>query len=128
METRLKRSVCTMQFVSYDSFKGIINQSVNLKGAVYNLLHRVGELLQAFDGNNDKNSIKIYPYQAQPLQSFSMGAGGGGVRDPYGKNQSYHQPIKTKNCRAQYSHKSMPDAKFDSCSFSSCSSPPPPPP
>ena len=34
------------------------------------------------------------------------------------KNQNYHQMIEIKFCVSYYSHKSMPDAKFESDSFS----------
>ena len=36
----------------------------------------------------------------------------------YAKNQGYHQLIEVKLCMSYYSHKSMPDAKFESGSFS----------
>ena len=45
--------------------------------------------------------------------------GGGGLRGPDAKSQGCHQPIEAKFCLSQYSHESMPDAKFDSGSFSS---------
>ena len=41
-----------------------------------------------------------------------------GVRGPDAKNQGYHQPIEMKLCMNQYSHESMPDAKFKSGNFS----------
>ena len=44
-------------------------------------------------------------------------ARGGGSSDA--KNHSYHQPIEVKFCVSHYSHKSMPDAKFESGSFPS---------
>ena len=47
------------------------------------------------------------------------GGGGGGLRGPDAKHQGYHQPIEMKLCIHQYSHKSMPDAKFESGSCSS---------
>ena len=34
------------------------------------------------------------------------------------KNQGYHQLIEVKLCMSHYRHKSMPDAKFESGSFS----------
>ena len=50
------------------------------------------------------------------------GRGGGGLRDTDVKNQGYHQPItinrlKMKVCMSRYSHKNIPDAKFESDSF-----------
>ena len=49
-----------------------------------------------------------------------MGGGGGGrgLRGLDSKNQGYHQLIKMKLCIRNYNHKSMSDAKFESCSFS----------
>ena len=44
--------------------------------------------------------------------------GPGRVRGPDAKNQGYHQPIEMKLCMSQYSHESMPDAKFKSGNFS----------
>ena len=52
------------------------------------------------------------PYQAG-FFSRSPGLRGGGLRGPDAKNQGYHQPIEMK-----LYHKSMPDAKFESGSFS----------
>ena len=53
------------------------------------------------------------------LFSLSPGPRGGRVfRGPDAKNQGYHQPIETKFCISHYSHKSMPDAKFESGGFS----------
>ena len=43
--------------------------------------------------------------------------GGGGVRGSNAKNHSYHKPIKIIFCMSHYSHKSMPDAKFESGGF-----------
>ena len=46
--------------------------------------------------------------------------GGGGKRagrGPNAKNQGYHQLIELKFCMSHYSHKSMPDAKFESGSL-----------
>ena len=34
------------------------------------------------------------------------------------ENQGYHQPIEMKLCVSHYSHKRMPDSKFESGSFS----------
>ena len=53
------------------------------------------------------------------LFSRSLGGGGGGLRDPGAKNQGHHQPTEMKLCMSQYSHESMPDAKFESGCFSS---------
>ena len=44
---------------------------------------------------------------------------GRGLRGLDTKNQSYRQPIEMKLCLSQYSHKNMPDAKFESGGFSS---------
>ena len=43
----------------------------------------------------------------------------GWLRGPDAKNQGYHQLIEMKLCVRQYSHESMPDAKFESGSFTS---------
>ena len=51
--------------------------------------------------------------------SRSSVPGGGGLRGPNAKSQDYDQPIKMKLCMSQYSHESMPAAKFKSSSFSS---------
>ena len=51
---------------------------------------------------------------------FSRSPGlGGGLRGPDAKNRSEHQPIKMKFGMSHYGHKSIPDAKFESDSFSS---------
>ena len=42
-----------------------------------------------------------------------------GVRGPGCQKSRYHQPIEMKLCMSQYSHESMPDAKFESGIFSS---------
>ena len=44
---------------------------------------------------------------------------GEGAQRPRCQNQGYHQPIEIKCCMSHYSHKSMPDAKFESVNFSS---------
>ena len=41
-----------------------------------------------------------------------------GLRGPDAKNQGYHRPIEIKLSMSHYSHKSMPDAKFESGGFS----------
>ena len=46
------------------------------------------------------------------------GGGGGGLIDLDAKNQGYHQLIEMKLCMSHFSHKSMPDAKFESGSLS----------
>ena len=51
------------------------------------------------------------------LFSRSPGPGGGGVAHAK-KIQGYHQSIEMKLCMSQYSHESMPDANFESGSFS----------
>ena len=53
---------------------------------------------------------------AGPFRSFARP---GGLRGPDAKNHSYHQPIEIKFCLSHYSHKSIPDAKFESGSFTS---------
>ena len=50
---------------------------------------------------------------------FSRLPGPGGPRDPDAKNQGYHQLTELKFCISHYSHKSMPDAKFECGSLSS---------
>ena len=45
--------------------------------------------------------------------------GGGGLTGLDAKNQGYHKLIKMKLCMNHDSHKSMPDAKFESGSFPS---------
>ena len=50
--------------------------------------------------------------------AFSVVRQARGVRGPDAKSQSYHQPIEMKVGKSHYSYKSMPDAKFKSCSFS----------
>ena len=40
-------------------------------------------------------------------------------KGPYTKNQCYYQLIKMKLCMSQYNYEHMPDAKFESGSFSS---------
>ena len=45
-------------------------------------------------------------------------ARGRGLRGPDAKNQGYHHPIELKRGMSHYTQKSMPDAKFESCSFS----------
>ena len=42
----------------------------------------------------------------------------GWLRGPDAKNQGYHQLIEIKLYMSQYSHKSMPDAQFESGSVS----------
>ena len=49
----------------------------------------------------------------------AQGGGGGGLRGLDAKSQGYHQPIEMKLCMSQNSYESMPDAKFESGSFSS---------
>ena len=45
--------------------------------------------------------------------------GGGGLRGPDAKNQGRHQPIEMKLCESHYTHKSIPDTKFEPGSSSS---------
>ena len=61
---------------------------------------------------------KLVTHPGPFSRTFSQ-ARGGGLKGPDAKNQGYHQPIEMKLCMSQYSHKSMPDAKFESASFSS---------
>ena len=42
----------------------------------------------------------------------------GGLTGLDAKYQGYHQPVEVKVCVSHYSHKSKPDAKFESGSFS----------
>ena len=44
--------------------------------------------------------------------------GGGGFKGPDAKNQGLHQPIEMKLFVSHYSHKSIPDAKFEADSSS----------
>ena len=53
-----------------------------------------------------------------PAFSVVCLARGERLRGPDAKNQAYHHPIVTKLCMSHYSHKNMPDAKFESSSFS----------
>ena len=46
------------------------------------------------------------------------GGEGGRLRGPNAKNQAYHQPTEMELCMGHYSHKHMPDAKFEYGSFS----------
>ena len=48
------------------------------------------------------------------FQSFARP---GGIGGPDTKNQGQHEPIEMKFCASHYSHKSMPDAKFESGAF-----------
>ena len=50
--------------------------------------------------------------------AFSVVRQARGLRGPDAKNQRRHQPIEMKLGMSHYSHKSMPDAKFESSSFS----------
>ena len=49
---------------------------------------------------------------------LERGGGEGGSRGPDAIYQSYHHLIKIKLCMSHYSHKGMPDANFESGSFS----------
>ena len=60
----------------------------------------------------------IFGLTLSGLFSHSSGLRGG-LRGPDAKNQSQHQPIEMKLFMSHYSHKSIPDAKFEADSSSS---------
>ena len=66
----------------------------------------------SFSFNNRGQSVS---FSFNPIRSglFSRSPG------PDAKNHGYHQPIEIKFCVSHYSHNSLPDAKFESGSFSS---------
>ena len=54
-----------------------------------------------------------------PAFSVIRQARGEAQRPGCQKNQGYYQPIEMKLCMSHYSHKSMPDVRFESGSFPS---------
>ena len=77
-------------------------------------LHCVSEVL-FIQVREDANIPELIINQARPFQSFARS---GGLSVPDSKNQGYYPPTEMKLCVSHYSHKTMPDAKFESGSFS----------
>ena len=66
------------------------------------------------------NCITIVNPIRPGLFSRLLGSGGGGgLRGPDAKNQSYHLSIEMKLCMSHYIHKRIPDAKLEADSSSS---------
>ena len=64
------------------------------------------------------NPISPGLFSRSPGLGGGGGGGGRGLRGPDAKNQGYHKSIEIKLCLSHYIHRSIPDEKFESVSFS----------
>ena len=68
-----------------------------------------------------QKSLLVAAQSVNPVRPglFSHSPGLGGLRGSDAKNQGWHPPIEMKLCMSHYSHKTIPDAKFEAGGSSS---------